>query len=203
MGNAVLAIHPYFRAYAPPDPGGFMHRKRKLIDRRFQLKTTFRIIGSIIIAFITLIAITGIYTLNADNQIETILHEMSVSIESQKAILENTVSASPRDNASEEVRERVRTIAVMKKNVVLLGDISRHNRILMTAILGVGLILGLFLYFYLIELTHRISGPLHVLSTLVKNALDGKETNVRPLRKNDEFKEFYEQVADLIARSKR
>jgi len=46
--------------------------------------------------------------------------------------------------------------------------------------------------------THRICGPLYVMEGFLKHLKEGRYPKQRPLRKRDEFKEFYENFWDTV-----
>jgi signal transduction histidine kinase len=55
----------------------------------------------------------------------------------------------------------------------------------------------------LILKTHRISGPIYVMSNYIKEMINGKYPHPRPLRKHDELTDFYAlftQLADTLAK---
>jgi hypothetical protein len=72
------------------------------------------------------------------------------------------------------------------------------NRVLFTVMIITGVLLGLGLFLYLIRLTNRISGPLYVLTQHMTDIMNGKKPNLRELRKNDEFQEFYHQFITFL-----
>jgi hypothetical protein len=57
-----------------------------------------------------------------------------------------------------------------------------------------------------IGMTHRICGPLHVIQQGFHQMIDGRFPKLRPLRKKDEFNEFYRvfmQMVDTVKASRR
>ena len=180
-------------------------RKSSLINRSFQLKTTFRIIGIIIIAFIFIIALTGIIATNNNRTVASAISDLNRSIETEKKIVEHLIETSRDawsrngDGRDEKIIDsHLETLALMHNNVVLLRKTIDQNLLLVSAMIVTGILLGVFLYLYLIRLTHRISGPLYVLTRHMQDILENREPNIRELRKNDEFKEFYEQFIAFI-----
>ena len=180
-------------------------RKSSLINRSFQLKTTFRIIGIIIIAFIFIIALTGIIATNNNRTVASAISDLNRSIETEKKIVEHLIETSRDawsrngDGRDEKIIDsHLETLALMHNNVVLLRKTIDQNLLLVSAMIATGILLGVFLYLYLIRLTHRISGPLYVLTRHMQDILENREPNIRELRKNDEFKEFYEQFIAFI-----
>lgn len=182
-------------------------RRSSLINKNFQLKTTFRIIGVIIIAFIFLIALTGIIATNNNRKVTAAISDLNRSIEKEKKTVEKLIETS-RDgwSGNREVPEEkiidshLETLALMHNNVVHLQRTINLNLLLVSAMIILGILLGVFLYLYLIRLTHRISGPIYVLTRHMQDIMENREPNIRELRKNDEFKEFYAQFVAFIKR---
>ena len=55
----------------------------------------------------------------------------------------------------------------------------------------------------LIRKTHRVSGPIYVISNFMREIIAGKRPHLRPLREHDELKDFYElfkQMVDAVHR---
>jgi signal transduction histidine kinase len=62
------------------------------------------------------------------------------------------------------------------------------------------LVMGLILFYYLIGLTHTISGPIYVMTQHIQDIIDGKEPAVRALRDDDQLKDFYEKFVEMTAK---
>ena len=67
--------------------------------------------------------------------------------------------------------------------------------ILLIATAGMGL-----LYWRLIHETHRVSGPIFVMSRHIRELLNDETPDMRDLRDNDEFKDFYDLFRQLAKR---
>ena len=74
---------------------------------------------------------------------------------------------------------------------MLLKHYEDRNFITISAIIGIIILLGIFLYFYMINITHRISGPIYVVKKYMEDIIAGGRPEFRDLREKDEFKEFY------------
>lgn len=182
-----------------------MARRKTLIDRDFQLKTTFRIIGIIIIAFILIIAVTGIVSTDNNRKISATITDLNRSIEKDKKTIEVLIASASlkRDTMADRDQDRIiedhlETIALMHTNVEQLRKILAQNMILFTVMIVTGILLGFGLFIYLIRLTNRMSGPLYVVTQHMHDVMHGRKPNLRELRKNDEFQEFYRQFISFI-----
>jgi hypothetical protein len=91
--------------------------------------------------------------------------------------------------------------STMASNIETINGIIRYNNILLIMMVAFVLIQGFLLYFLLIRRTHRISGPIYVMSRYMDEVFEGKTPKIRPLRKNDELKEFYDMFTKLLERS--
>ena len=182
-----------------------MPRRKNIIDKKFQLRITFRIIGIIIIAFILVIAITGIISTDNNRQISATITDLNRSMAKDKKTIEVLIASAglKSDTALDRdhdriIEEHLESMALMHTNVQQLNKILNQNRILLSVMIITGVLLGLGLFVYLIRLTNRMSGPLYVLTQHMNDIMNGKKPNLRALRKNDEFQDFYRQFISFI-----
>ncbi|MBN2079106.1 MAG: hypothetical protein JW838_09065 [Spirochaetes bacterium] len=180
-----------------------MKRTRFLIDSNFQLKTTFRILGVIIIAFILIIAATGVISMDNNREISAAITDFEKLMARDRDTIETLISSAGSKGALGPghegiIADHLETMALMQKNAERLKSILGLNRLLVTVMILTGIVLALVLFAYLIVITHRISGPLYVLSRHMRDIMEGREPDLRDLRKNDEFKDFYRQFIDFL-----
>ncbi len=183
-------------------------RRKKLIDRRFQLKTTFSIISISILAFLVIIALISIRTAKNNRDISKTIFDLNQAIEVESNIVGAFIDYSKHIQSPDLVLatrkisdDHTRSIGVMRQYVDLLKSFTEQNLQLIIIITVIVLLWGIFLYFYLVRLTHRISGPLFVISRHMADIIEGRDPQFRDLRDKDEFKEFYDrfrQMADKI-----
>ena len=64
------------------------------------------------------------------------------------------------------------------------------------AALGTAVVLGLFG----LLLTHRVAGPVHVMGLYMAALADGRYPRLRPLRKGDELRQFFERFREAVDR---
>lgn len=184
---------------------GVPMRRRLLIDKKFQLKTTFRIIGIIIIAFIFIIAVTGIVSTDNNRKISAAISDLNRSIDKEKKTVE-VLFESARDKRDayldrkdgKLIDDHLETVSLMHTTILHLQKTIYQNLVLITIMIATGILLGVFLYIYLIRLTNRISGPIYVLTRHIQDILSGADPDLRELRKNDELKEFYAQFVNFV-----
>ncbi|SRR5712692_5240830 len=76
--------------------------------------------------------------------------------------------------------------------------ISESNKTILLLTLGVAVLMALALGLLGILVTHRVAGPLHVMSRYVSLLSEGRYPVFRPLRKNDELQAFFERFQRAI-----
>ncbi|MBN2078738.1 MAG: hypothetical protein JW838_07210 [Spirochaetes bacterium] len=179
-------------------------RKQYLIDRQYQLKTTFSIIGIVtIITALILGAITAsvVYNnirLNGNNtridNIYKIENSIFVFLSSIQKTKDPTLKKALRESAARH-DENMETLSdiISYNNTIII-----YNKFLLIAILIIIVTQCVVLYVMLIRKTHRVSGPIYVISNFMKEIIQGKRPHLRPLRENDELKEFYELFKEMV-----
>lgn len=79
------------------------------------------------------------------------------------------------------------------------GDLSGAETLLwLTAVgaLGMAAAMGLFGLVF----THRVAGPVHVMNLHLAALASGRYPRMRPLRKHDELRRFFEKFSDAVER---
>jgi hypothetical protein len=87
-----------------------------------------------------------------------------------------------------------------KGNIQKLLEMRRNSDLVLKIIVLAALLQTFIVVFVIIRLSHRITGPIYVMTGYLRELRGGGEPRMRPLRKRDEFKEFYEEFRDLITR---
>jgi len=175
-------------------------RKKYIIDKSFQLKTAFSIIG--VVAAVSLIILSSIAASVVYNneKINNIYQ-----IEDNIFQLMQTANITGENDASYK-----NTIEMLTKthvnNLQNINKLASFNRYLLVAMIICVVVQGFILFIMIIKITHRISGPIYVMSNYIKDIINGAIPSPRPLRDKDELKKFYELFIDMVnalkARSK-
>ena len=183
-------------------------RSKKLILPDFQLRTIFTVIGISTIAFLLIVAVVGINAYQNNRKISTTVKDLNEAIALQDSIVNTFLDDSNGLNAEDKLQAQNRinadynkSIGVMRRYVQLLYSFAKQNFHLITLIMGVVFLQGFLLYFYLLKLTHRISGPIFVMTRHIEDIMEGKEPHFRELRDKDEFKDFYQKFVRLAEKS--
>lgn len=95
--------------------------------------------------------------------------------------------------AVELSRPGVRGISATAEKVI-----SESNTTLLFLTLGVAALMGLALALLGILVTHRVAGPLYVMSRYISILAEGRYPAFRPLRRNDELRAFFERFQRAI-----
>ena len=179
-------------------------RKKLLIDKKFQFKTTFKIIGVVYLLLLIVIAGIVINAVSNNNRLNEIIQRQNRTVEVQKDVLSvldsfpKNMSRDKIDAAHRQIAEEVNyNLGAMSKNTSAVKQISENNNKLMYGIIIFIVIQAVVLYFILIRTTHRISGPIFHISGYIRDITNGKFPKIRPLREHDEFKEFHELVVKM------
>jgi hypothetical protein len=166
-------------------------RKQYIIDKKFQIRTTFLVIAIVtLITSLILIAFTANVVYN-NTRIENIYE-----IEDNIVHFLTTPSVIKDDKAYKQAQ---REISVKhSNNMHALESIMQYNRKLLIIMVAIIIIQGLALYMILIKKTHQVSGPIYVISRYMNEIIEGKLPDIRPLRKSDELKDFYDLFGKMI-----
>lgn len=170
-------------------------RKQYIIDKKFQLKTTLNLIGSIFLVIAILISLVVYNVLNVNQEVSAIIE-----------IEDNIVSvlSSPSPEMSEVNQKMSLEIAQHHdKNMKMLRQRVKANMNLLWIIIAIVFIQGIVFYFVLIRQTHRIAGPIYVMTMYMQQIIDGKiPQHIRKLREKDLLKDFYELFTQMTKKIK-
>jgi predicted PurR-regulated permease PerM len=181
-------------------------RKRYIIDKQYQLRTTFSIIGivsiitTIILGAITISVVYNNSVLRENNSKITNIYDIENSIfTSLSSIPEAVRDPNIKQAMIQNTRNHEKNMETLNNITAYNTKIITHNIIMLFSILVIVLIESIVLYLILIRKTHRVSGPIYVISNFMKDIIEGREPKLRPLRSKDELKEFYELFKKMVA----
>lgn len=167
-------------------------RKKYIIDKEFQLRTTFSILG--IVAALSLVIIAAISASVVYNN-----EKINNIYEIEDSIFNLMQAANIESQANDEY---IKTTALLterhESNLTTIDQIAQYNRYLLISLLLFVLIQWVVLFMILIRITHRISGPVFVMSRYFKEIIEGGLPDIRPLREKDELKNFYALFKELV-----
>ncbi len=180
-------------------------RKQYIIDKNFQLRHTFSIIGIVsVITAVILVAITASVVYNNNKLTEnntriTNIYEIENSIfVSLSSLPEAVKDPNLRKALIQNTKNHDNNMETLNRIITFNTTIMKYNKILLASILAIILAESIALFIILIRKTHRISGPIYVISKFMKDIIEGRDPNLRPLRNKDELKEFYDLFQDMV-----
>ncbi|HPA72926.1 MAG TPA: hypothetical protein PKY31_11695 [Spirochaetota bacterium] len=194
-------------------------KRTKLILHKSQVKTTVSVMGVIflgIAVIVSLIAFSVNYNHRQFSRITDQNAMMIQRIDNIAAIQDNmvedliTVTRALPDSRQKIViqefaMDHYKNMAVIQKNaadtrnnITAINTIIRYNNILLILIIVVVIIQGIALWFIGIRISHRFTGPLVVISRFLRDYIEGKNPELRPLRKGDELQEFYDLFSEAV-----
>ncbi|HPS57786.1 MAG TPA: hypothetical protein PK514_06730 [Spirochaetota bacterium] len=167
-------------------------RKKLIIDKKFQLKTAFAVIGVVTAVSLVIISAISASVVYNNEKIGNIYQiEDNIFQLMQAANIEGASGDSYQATLGKLTQSH-------ENNLNTIERIARNNRILLASLVFCVLVQGLILYLLVIRITHRISGPVYVMSNYFRDIIDGKLPDPRPLREKDELKDFYELFKELV-----
>lgn len=179
-------------------------RKIKLIDKKFQLKIVFSALAvSLILSLLVLCGIFFVAIHNVETADEK-LAGLESSIETQNNLFEAYVKYAESVGShsfildTAEMREdHLKSMEEVRTTTFYLQEIvERHNLLIILAVTAV-IVHSIIFIIYLINITHRIAGPVYVMNKLVDDILAGNEAKLRTLRKGDYFNDLYQKIGQL------
>ncbi len=167
-------------------------RTKYIIDKGFQLRTAFSIIG--VVAAISLIILSSIAAgVVYNNEKINNIYQIEDNI---FQLMQATSITGQADN------DYKTTVEMLTKNhdnnLSNITKIADFNRYLLVAMIICVIFQGFILFVMIIRITHRISGPIYVMSNYIKDLINGDLPDPRPLRDKDELKKFYGLFVDLV-----
>ncbi len=155
---------------------GLLRRRTFLIDRKFQLKYTF----IIVIIGVVVSAVLGSFIY----RLTTVTSDMATM---EAAI----VVENPEPNKDAEFLKRTRQEIREGFDQKVLFSLS-----------GFVAVMAIFLFVWGIFVTHRVAGPIYLISGYLKSLSEGKVPKTRPLRKGDQLKNFFDTFVQALEKQK-
>ena len=90
-----------------------------------------------------------------------------------------------------ENRELLEIDAEMMAQVELIDSYTMYY------LVGFVVVMALFLFIWGIFITHRVAGPIFIISRYLRELTEGQVPKTRPLRKGDELKGFFETFSGM------
>ena len=180
-------------------------KRKRLIDKKLQLKTTFSVIRFYFIAFFIVLVMMILHTVVTDKKINATINNLNGAIDTEQNIVKAFIKYSDMTSNSDLQLKSQKisddhnaSIKIIETHITVLTGLLKSNFIIISIIAGFMIIMGVILFYYLIRLTHTISGPIYVVSQHIQDIIDGKEPSIRSLRENDQLKDFYGKFSEMV-----
>ncbi|HDP80850.1 MAG TPA: hypothetical protein ENN21_08415 [Spirochaetes bacterium] len=194
-------------------------RRQYLIDRKFQLRQTLLMMSAVFVVFAIVIGIIGISAARNNGRLADINRNNEEMVKNLDAVMLvqddiiQTMMAWVQKPAAKPGEPVVRQIAqthfqnlgsiksgigTVTENVADNKRIIKNNHILLIILVVLVLVQGGVMFFFMIRKTHKISGPVYVMSGYMKDIIEGKMPNPRALREGDELQDFYGLFTKMV-----
>jgi len=81
----------------------------------------------------------------------------------------------------------------------LMPHVEQQDSHYMLMLIGFVVVMALFLFLWGILITHRVAGPIFIISRYLRELGEGRPPQTRPLRRGDELKEFFDTFSATVA----
>lgn len=180
-------------------------RKHKLINKKFQLSLTFSIIKTVFLILAMIIAFIGINFIFNNQKLSAIIEEQKEITNSEDNIFKTLTHVPPkkmeleqRSDVKKIMQIHADNISTTNSHILSIEKIITYNYLVLLFVIIFFIILIFLLYFLLIGKTHRIYGPIDIMSEYINKIIRGEYPTTRPIRKNDELRDFYSQFSKMI-----
>ena len=201
-------------AQAPAAPVKYKRSfKNYLLDARFQLKWTARII----IVALAISALMGVFLLQTSHKVTQQSQQVIASGDKQLAEADANAKLvmmqmmddykDDPDLAKKFKDENEKKTAALRKQredlqATALATKQQQSTMMITVVGGL-LLLVLLIGILGIYFTHKVVGPIFMMKSLLRQVGDGKLNFYRKPRKGDELQDFFEVFMQMVAELKR
>jgi hypothetical protein len=178
-------------------------RKKYVLDKKFQLRISVR---AVILPLITTLAICAILIYFADNTNKLINENngnITAIIDTQDNMFDMFMAIPALQDANNPMVQKCNV--AFKENLKITNKINdNHERIKKNSMIVLYILIIMtvvqtaIIFFQFIFFSHKISGPLHVMSNYLKELRLDIFPKLRPLRKHDELQDFYDEFCTTM-----
>ncbi len=164
-------------------------RTRIVVDKKFQYRTAIR---SALLPFITLLIVSAVLFFFAQKN-NSYIEEV---VDNQGAMIEMFLTTPALHNSeSTIILEGEKTF---KQNIGMLKEIRYNSQLVLYFIVIITILQAVVIFAFSIISSHRITGPLYVMTQYLRDLRNGKKPGIRPLRDKDRLKDFHEELIETI-----
>ncbi len=182
-------------------------RKQVIIDKKFQLKTTFSIILVVIAVFAVLMAIVSATAIYNNSKLENAVINQKRVLSGQYEAFSGLLVLSRQEHctleqinrAADEMADKVdRSQQMSNETIASMEGIIVWNYVLIFIIAGIVVLQCAVMFIVIIRKTHRIIGPAKLMTSQMDELAAGKVPDLRPLREDDELQDLYASFARVV-----
>lgn len=180
------------------------NRKKKIIDKNFQLRTIFSVTSIALGFFGIIILSTIIAMLTTEDRITSEIKTLTSTMKKESKIFSQYLAYSRKSRTGPSDETTTKAMNDHNTYMIVIEDHTASLRkstdtyfYLMVVTIVASIALGTIYYFFLVRLTHRIAGPVYVMKRDIQDMIDGKEPEFRSLRHEDELKDMHEKLEEL------
>jgi nitrogen fixation/metabolism regulation signal transduction histidine kinase len=178
-------------------------RKKYVLDKKFQTRVSLR---AIILPLITTIAICLVLLYVAGNTnglIDESNKNINAVIGAQDSMLEIFMAVPALQNPHNTLVQKADKS--FQKNLTLVSRvhdyhelIKTNNLVVMYILAALTVVQALLIFSQFIFFSHKISGPIRVMTGYLREFRKGNRPAFRPLRVGDELQEFYNEFKKTL-----
>ena len=178
-------------------------RKKYILDKKFQFSISLR---AIVLPLITTLAICAalLYFASTNNiLINENNKNLNAIIDTQDGMFDMFMAVPALQDPNNPLvkkcdlafKENLRVTHLINKNH---ERIKKNSLIVLYILIVMTVIQTAIIFFQFIFFSHKISGPILVMTNYLRELKNGGRPDFRPLRKNDELRDFYQEFRDTI-----
>ena len=179
-------------------------RKKLLIDKKFQLRTVFSVTIVAMIFFSVTIAAIAFFSLGNKFKIAGEIQKLEIAVETEDDIVSafmiyaGKIRANPIKMSLDRAnQDHMKSITDIQNHVSMLKGQTDIFFYLILITAGLAVVVSVAYYLYVMRITHRIAGPIRVITGHIQEMIEGRDPAFRGLREKDEFKDLYAKLVEL------
>ena len=96
------------------------------------------------------------------------------------------------------IRLNMTNTEILELEAAFADQVAEYDAMAIYYLVGFVVVMAVFLFTWGIFMTHRVAGPIFIISRYLGQLADGEVPKTRPLRRGDELKEFFEAFSRMM-----
>lgn len=185
-------------------------KRQIIVNRKFQLNMAASFAGlSAATMTVIIIVLSSILIINNKKLGEINSNQQTLSA-TQKEVFKTLVVLSAPENfgklhlSLEKIRQdNDSTKQLFDANINKIHGITHRNIYIIILLTASAMIQSALVFYLMLKRSHRISGPLFLMNRYINEMKKGKYPEIRALRKNDDFRELFDNFRELAEKLRR